>query len=88
MHKKLCCCNTFQTEGHAVIQGTNKCILCNGLAEIGFSSGIGIMNEITLRSKNGSYILSNGVIVLVNEDVNSYLQGTLLFYDLNNPEVK
>ena len=26
-------------------------------------------------------------IVLVNEDVNSYLQGTLLFYDLNNPEV-
>ena len=34
-------------------------------------------------SINGSYILSNGVIVLVEEDIESYLDGTLQFYDKN-----
>ena len=29
---------------------------------------------------NGSYILPNGVIVLVDEDIEAYLNGTLVFY--------
>lgn len=30
---------------------------------------------------NGSYILPNGIIVLVDEDIEAYLSGTLVFYD-------
>ena len=30
---------------------------------------------------NGSYIMSSGIIVLVEEDVEAYLNGTLVFYD-------
>lgn len=35
-------------------------------------------------SVNGSYILPNGIIVLVDEDVEAYLNGTLVFYDPND----
>jgi hypothetical protein len=37
--------------------------------------------SITKYSVNGSYILPNGIIVLVEEDVEAYLNGTLVFYD-------
>ena len=30
---------------------------------------------------NGSYILPNGIIVLVDEDIEAYENGTLVFYD-------
>ena len=40
-------------------------------------------------SLNGSYILPNGVIVLVDEDVEAYLNGTLVFYDRDTlPEME
>lgn len=32
------------------------------------------------HTENGSYILPNGVIVLVDEDIESYFNGTLEFY--------
>ena len=41
---------------------------------------IGIMN-INKYSINGSYILPNGIIVLVDEDIEAYLNGTLVFHD-------
>lgn len=34
----------------------------------------------TLYSDNGSYTLPNGVIVLMDSDINSYLNGTLVLY--------
>ena len=43
-------------------------------------SHIGIMN-INKYSINGSYILPNGIIVLVDADIEAYLNGTLVFYD-------
>ena len=36
---------------------------------------------ITKVSANGSYILPNGIVVLVDEDIEAYLNGTLIFYD-------
>ena len=33
-----------------------------------------------LRTENGSFILPDGVIVLVNEDIEAYFAGTLEFY--------
>ena len=34
-------------------------------------------------SSNGSYILSSGIIVLVDEDVEAYENNTLIFYNNN-----
>lgn len=39
------------------------------------------VNGINKVSINGSYILPNGIIVLVDEDLDAYLNGTLVFYD-------
>ena len=36
------------------------------------------------RSANGSYVLPNGIIVLVDEDVEAYFAGTLVFYEGEN----
>ena len=36
------------------------------------------------RSINGSSLLPNGLIILVDFDVESYLAGTLVFYDTDN----
>ena len=33
---------------------------------------------------NGSYILPNGIIVLVDADIEAYENGTLVFYDKDN----
>ena len=40
--------------------------------------------SITKVTLNGSYILPSGIIVLVEEDVEAYLNGTLVFYDKND----
>ena len=39
-------------------------------------------NGIRYVTENGSYILPNGVIVLVSEDIEAYFNGELIFYDL------
>jgi len=41
------------------------------------------VNNLT-RTNNGSYKLPNGIIVLVEEDIQSYLEGTLVFNDANS----
>ena len=33
---------------------------------------------------NGSYILKNGIVVLVDSDIEAYLNGTLVFYNQND----
>ena len=38
------------------------------------------MGNNTLLSLNGSYILPNGIVVLVDADIDAYLNGTLVFY--------
>lgn len=56
------------------------CIDCGTLIDVSDNHFPSIMS-ITKYSVNGSYILPNGVIVLVEEDVEAYLNGTLVFYD-------
>ena len=53
------------------------CLLCGGLASIGFIGPFSLEEYPT--SINGSFILPNGVVVLVDEDYDSYLDGTLVF---------
>ena len=83
-HFSKCECGLFITEAHVVLSTTsNKCLLCNGsvdhgLVEININS-----SQVRMITVNGSYILPNGVIVLVYEDLKTYLNGTLIFYDKN-----
>lgn len=77
-HIAYCPCNQFRLEAHAILTGTNRCIKCNGIVNGGF---IEMQSDsIEYESLNGSFILPNGIIVLVEEDVEAYLNNTLVFY--------
>ena len=58
-------------------------MICRGCGYTKYSGGDGgfIIMSNTKVSVNGSYILPDGNIVLVDEDVEAYLNGTLVFYD-------
>ena len=86
-HQKTCSCGRSSIEGHAIrnedyISGNMNatCIICGGIANIGF---IEIQNNIVMISDNGSYVLSNGIVVLVDSDIESYLNNTLVFRNPN-----
>lgn len=64
---------------HAVEQGTTTCIQCGGQADIGINPYSLNTNTVLIVSENGSYILPNGIIVLVKEDIQDYLENTLVF---------
>ena len=87
-HRSTCVCGSTQLEPHVVAPGsynfgdqTAQCILCGGPA----SFGIWPASTSSLpTSSNGSYICPNGVIVLVEEDIQAYLDGILIFNYLNS----
>ena len=87
-HKSYCMCGSYITDFHVVspdaYQNGNlfaTCLLCNGLARFGGIIHEGIGNyPYTL---NGSFILPNGIIVLVDEDFEAYMNGTLVFINPN-----
>lgn len=88
MHSVECCCGEVTTQGHAVASGSYNtgqrfatCLLCGGLAEMGFVQLTINSSAVTKVTINGSFILPNGVIVLEDEDLEAYLNGTLVFYD-------
>ncbi len=88
MHNAECVCGAETTQGHAVSSGSfhngqryARCILCGGLAEKGFVLNAINSSLVTQITANGSFILPNGVIVLEDEDVEAYLNGTLAFYN-------
>ena len=81
-HRAYCACGSSHTELHVVSAKSLgdgleyvTCILCGGPANAGivpWEKGIRI-------TENGSYISPNGIIVLVDEDIDSYLAGDILF---------
>ncbi len=78
-HKATCSCGWSSIEMH-VARSTDltKCILCN--ATITSDSLIVWSISPSKYSLNGSYIRNDGVVVLVDEDIQAYLDGTLIFY--------
>ena len=59
------------------------CISCEHIVLGGGIGGIGGVFSIELAplvSANGSYVLSNGCVVLVEEDKEAYFNDTLQFY--------
>ncbi len=76
------------TKASSIVNGKSYCIYCGHLVTLteGF---IPIIQNVQKVSVNGSYILSNGIIVLVDEDVEAYMNGTLVFYDKDKvPELQ
>ncbi len=87
----VCCCSLCNETGttygvHAtkqsLIAGNNAtCFVCGFAFSLDDGFGQIIHQNVQKVSVNGSYILPNGIIVLVDEDVEAYLNGTLVFYD-------
>jgi hypothetical protein len=82
-HRALCSCGASIIQGHAVLKGQSICVSCGGIADMGFIQMSINSNLITKVTINGSYILPNGIIVLDEKDLQSYLNNTLVFYDKN-----
>ena len=91
-HAKKCgVCDGIINEPHVITyadytDGNNivTCIECN--VTLDKNSGLFMVNNVNNlpRTNNGSYKLPNGIIVLVEEDIQSYLEGTLVFNDANS----
>lgn len=77
-HLAVCECGETKLKGHAVKSGTTICLLCGGTADIGFVVDPPL-SLVQYRTANGSYVLPNGVTVLVEEDIDAFLAGTLVF---------
>lgn len=80
-HRAYCECGDFILQGHIVSstaagEVTSTCILCNAIVEMGF---VVTNNNSICLSENGSYILPNGIIVIVDADIEALMNGTLIF---------
>ena len=93
-HAKTCeDCGHQMIEAHAIrvseiIGNRAPCIYCGRFIKVddNFSQIIHTVQKVSI---NGSYILPSGIIVLVDEDVEAYENGTLVFYDKDSlPETQ
>ena len=75
---------THVTKISETVNGKSYCIVCGYYVTLSDGFIPIIHNNIQKVTLNGSYILPNGIIVLVDEDVEAYLKGTLVFYNKNN----
>lgn len=84
-HERTCRdCGEVSTAAHVVAHGALPtpegyaiCLQCRG------NVFMGVLQSIPAglaHTDNGSYILTNGTIVLVEEDIDAYMAGTLEFY--------
>ena len=79
-HKAYCACGMYHIEPHVVTkQNTLICLICGGVA----GAGSMIIQSVTYYTENGSYIRSDGVVVLDAKDIESYFNGTLIFIPYN-----
>ncbi|MCH5152807.1 MAG: S8 family serine peptidase [Clostridiales bacterium] len=88
-HQAMCMCGASTSQAHAVSSDAfdfgssySTCLLCGGPADRGIVKD-DATSKIHLVTGNGSYVLPNGVIVLVDEDIGAYLNGTLTFISGN-----
>ena len=84
-HQFVCACGETGGTGRHYVTGGNginrfvPCAGCGYLLDMRDDIHEGIMS-ITQVSVNGSYIRADGIVVLVDEDIEAYLAGTLQFY--------
>ena len=90
-HRFSCACVTgAQIETHTILASDivegiyyAPCMGCGYLLDLrdDYYNSIASISRVSI---NGSYILSGGIVVLVDEDVQAYLDGTLVFYHPDN----
>ena len=87
-HKSTCTCGKIVYERHSITEadytdGDNIaiCIQCRRIVNLNDGMFPVLPLSRTKYSINGSYILPNGIVVLVDEDIQSYLNNTLIFYE-------
>ena len=90
-HRRSCSCGIgVQTERHTisasdVTGGGNfaPCMGCGYLLDLrdDYYNSIASITQVSI---NGSYVLPSGIVVLVDEDIQAYLDGTLVFYHPDN----
>ena len=82
-HNSYCRCGEYVVKVHAVKNQTGllkaPCVDCGYLLNLG--GDIGQIQSVLKLSANGSKMLSTGILILVNEDIEAYLNGTLVFYN-------
>ena len=82
-HNSYCRCGEYVVKVHAVKNQTGllkaPCVDCGYLLNLG--GDIGQIQSVLKVSANGSKMLSTGILILVNEDIEAYLNGTLVFYN-------
>lgn len=65
-----------------IIDNKANCLECGYLLDLSIDSARIELKNINIKySINGSYIYESGIVILVNEDINAYFNGTLAFYD-------
>ena len=65
----------------SAVNNRGICMYCGAIILLGSDIVPVEPFSITKVTINGSYILPNGIIVLVDEDIEAYENGTLVFYD-------
>ncbi len=85
-HQFVCACGATNGTGRHYIYGSDHvgedsapCHACGYWLDLR-DDFHNITMSVTKVSVNGSYILPNGIVVLVDEDIEAYLAGTLQFY--------
>lgn len=89
-HRGTCSCGTSLIAAHSVRYDTivdgryANCLGCRerlDLTKDNANIAYGITN---MQTSNGSYILPNGIVVLVQADLEAYENGTLQFYNVHD----
>lgn len=86
-HYGKCACGYEKNGSHAVRSSDlggryANCVECNKLIDLNSDIVVVLPYNINdnMRSINGSYINSQGLIILVDKDIEAYIKGTLIFY--------
>lgn len=82
-HKAFCECGEFTLSLHlvrstALGEDTSCCILCNAIVDPNIDLLKIDFGDLYVTS-NGSYILPNDIIILVDADIDTLMNGTLIF---------
>lgn len=85
-HIEVCACGAIGTRTSAhivrsseIVNQKANCLGCGYLLDL--TKDVAMTFNSIRYSINGSYICSNGIIVLVDEDMDAYFAGMLVFYE-------
>lgn len=86
-HKRYCMCGYYKIEIHAVSSDYQNssfgpCVACGYIIHLDEDDKFfdNILSNNILVTKKGSYKLSNGIIILMQEDLETYNKNELIFY--------